>query len=507
MRYVVDSQQMKSIDNYTIQEIGIPSLVLMERAALAVVEQIEKRVDKKDSILCLCGTGNNGGDGVAIARMLHQKGYTVQCRIVGNLEKCSKETGIQIEIAKKIGVPFWNKESKGEYTIIVDALFGIGLSRDITGEFAKLIEWVNQQKSQVFAVDIPSGVCADTGHIKGIAIKADMTITFGYWKTGLLLFPGCTYAGNVVVADIGFSDASNVSLKKFLFTKEDIKTFLPERKFYSNKGTYGKVLILAGSKNMAGACYLSASAAYHMGVGLVKVVTVEENRTIIQEKLPEAVLMTYETEQIEKYLDDIKREIQGAKAIVVGPGIGRDDAANLILEEVLQNAKVPTIVDADALQLLAKKKKYILPYEKQEGRICWSLPEHFILTPHLKEMAALLGNGMEVSEIKSSLLDIVLACKMNKNVLVLKDARTLVIQSENCYINTSGNNGMATAGSGDVLTGIIAGLLGQGVEPYLAAALGVYIHGFAGDIAAEKKGWYSLMAQDIIFALPELLSW
>lgn len=267
MRYVVDSQEMKAIDNYTIQEIGIPSLVLMERAALAVMEQIEKRVNNKERILCLCGIGNNGGDGVAVARMLYQKGYKVQCRIVGNLQKCSKETSKQIEIAEKIGVPFVNKESQSEYTIIVDALFGIGLSRDITGEFAKIIEWVNQQDNQVFAVDIPSGICADTGHIKGVAINADVTVTFGYWKTGLLLFPGCACAGDVIVADIGFSETSNSSLKKFLYVKEDIKRLLPTRQPYSNKGTYGKVLIFAGSKNMAGACYLSASAAYHMGVG------------------------------------------------------------------------------------------------------------------------------------------------------------------------------------------------------------------------------------------------
>lgn len=507
MRYIVDSQEMKAIDNYTIQEIGIPSLVLMERAALAVVEQIEKKADKTDRILCICGTGNNGGDGVAVARMLHQKGYAVQCRIVGNPEKCSKETGTQIEIAKKIGVPFVNKEEQREYTIIVDALFGIGLSRDITGEFAKIIEWINQQEKEVFAVDIPSGICADTGHIKGIAVKADVTVTFGYWKTGLLLFPGFTHAGDVIVADIGFSDASNSSLKKFLFTKEDIKMLLPARKSYSNKGSYGKVLVIAGSKNMAGACYLSANAAYHMGVGMVKVITVEENRTIIQEKLPEAVLMTYETEHIEEYLEDIKKEIQSAKAIVVGPGLGRSKAAELILEAVLQNAKAPAVIDADALQLLSGKREYILPYEKQEGRVCWNLPGNFILTPHLKEMAVLLGNGIEVSEIKNSLLDMVSSCKMNENVLVLKDARTLAVCKEHCYINTSGNNGMATAGSGDVLTGIIAGLLGQGMEPYFAAALGVYLHGLAGDIAAKKKGLYSLMAQDIIFALPELLSW
>lgn len=507
MKYVVDSQEMKAIDNYTIHEIGIPSLVLMERAALAVIEQIEKRADKTDRMLCLCGVGNNGGDGVAVARMLHQKGYMVQCKIVGNIEKCSKETSTQIAIAKKIGVPFVNKEIQSEYTIIVDALFGIGLSRDITGEFAHVIEWVNQQDNQVFAVDIPSGICADTGHIKGIAINANVTVTFGYWKTGLLLFPGCINAGNVVVADIGFSDDFNSSLRKFIFTKEDIEKLLPARTPYSNKGTYGKVLILAGSKNMAGACYLSASAAYHMGVGLVKVVTVEENRTIIQEKLPEAVLMTYDAGNIEVYIEDIKQEIQNAKAIVVGPGLGKDKAANLILEAVVQNAKVPTVMDADALQLLSNKREYVSAYEKQKERISWNLPENFILTPHLKEMADLLGNGIKVSEIKKSLLDIVLACKRNKNVLVLKDARTLVICEEQCYINTTGNNGMATAGSGDVLTGIIVGLLGQGMKPYLAAALGVYLHGLAGDLAAKKKGVYSLMAQDIIFALPELLAW
>lgn len=505
MQYVLDSREMKAVDKRTIEEIGIPSLVLMERAALSVVEQIEKKAQKEDKILCLCGMGNNGGDGIAVARMLHQKGYIVFGQMVGNMEKMSQETRQQYEIAKNIGVSFVNSECVEEYTIIVDALFGIGLSRDVSGIYAQWIEKINAVQSKVFAVDIPSGICTDTGAVKGCAVRADVTVTFGYPKVGLLMFPGCEYAGEVIVSDIGFSELKQTGIPKVAFEPADVKARLPKRWGDSNKGSYGKVLIIAGSKNMAGACYLSAKAAYYMGAGLVKVITVEENRTIIQEKIPEAVLLTYESGNVDFYLEQIKQEILGARAIVVGPGMGKGEDAKKILSLVMENAKVPTVVDADALTLLAEETTYIEKYKKDSGNCVWNLQENMILTPHIKEMSVLLGGEISVKEIKKNIFSIVNACKDNKNVLVLKDARTIVMQKEHCYINTSGNNGMATAGSGDVLTGIIVGLLGQGMAPYDAAMLGTYIHGLAGDASAEEKGRYSLMAQDIILALPKIL--
>lgn len=505
MKQIVNSKEMKEIDRHTIEEIGIPSMVLMERAALSVVEELEKNITKDDRILCLCGSGNNGGDGIGIARILHQKGYRVSVLLVGNKVKCSSETKKQYEIAEKIGVKFKDKKDTKEYTIIVDAIFGIGLTRDIRGIYEELIEQVNREKHFVCAVDIPSGICGNTGMVRHTAIKADITVTFGYWKLGLLLYPGAEYAGKVVVTDIGFDTVEKkTEFEKFFYEKEDIKRILPKRRAYSNKGTYGKVLIIAGSKNMSGACFLSAKAAYRTGAGLVRIVTPEENRIILQTGIPEAVLDTYKAETFSEDCIRIKQYIEEADSIVIGPGMGKGAESEQLLKLVIENSRVSTVVDADALYLLVKIGK-IPPYQKE--RPCnWNLPEHFILTPHRKEMAILLGNQMTVKEICDDLLSILKSCSHNPNILVLKDARTIVLKGIRCYVNTSGNNGLATAGSGDVLTGIIAGLAGQGLLHYQAAALGVYLHGLAGDAASAKRGNYSLLAEDIIEGINNVLS-
>ncbi|MBD5087521.1 MAG: NAD(P)H-hydrate dehydratase [Clostridiales bacterium] len=505
MKQILNSREMQEIDRHTIEDIGIPSMVLMERAALSVVEELEKTIKITDTILCVCGTGNNGGDGIAIARMLYQKGYQVTVCILGDKTKCSAETKQQYQIAKNIGVKFEDKKETKEYTIIVDAIFGIGLTRDIGGIYEEYVERINREKHFVCAVDIPSGICSNTGKIRHTAIKADITVTFGYWKLGLLLYPGAEYAGRVVVADIGFDGfAANTEFEKFLYEAEDITRLLPKRKTYSNKGTYGKVLIIAGSKNMSGACFLSAKAAYRSGAGLVRIVTPEENRIIMQTSLPEAVLDTYRLETFPEDCLRIKKYIEESDSIVIGPGMGKDSEAEQLLQMVIENSKVPTVVDADALHLLVKLGK-IPPYQKEKP--CkWNLPEYFILTPHRKELAMLLGNQTTVKEICDNLLTILRSCSNNPNITVLKDARTIVLKDKRCYINTSGNDGMATAGAGDVLTGIIAGLAGQGLSPYDAATLGVYLHGLAGDKVSISKGKYSLLAEDIVEGIIVVLS-
>ena len=504
MKQIVDCNEMKEIDRYTIEEIGIPSVVLMERAALSVVKELEKQITNTDRILCICGTGNNGGDGIGVARILHQRGYQVAVMLLGNKEKCSDETKKQYQIAKNIGVKFEDKKETGDYTVIVDAIFGIGLTRDIGGIYEEVIQQMNDEKHFVCAVDIPSGICGNTGVVRHVAVKADLTVTFGYWKLGLLLYPGTEYAGNVVVADIGFDEnRTNTDFKKFLYEMEDVEKFMPSRKKYSNKGTYGKICIIAGSKNMSGACFLSAKAAYRMGAGLVRIVTPEENRVIMQTSLPEAVLDTYKKETFLEDCIRIKKYIEESDAIVVGPGMGKGQEGAQLLQMVLDYSKVPTVVDADALHLLVKLGR-ITPYQKEKP--ChWNLPKHFILTPHRREMAMLLGNQTTVQDICDNLLSILDSCKDNPNVLVLKDARTIVLGNYQCYVNTSGNDGMATAGAGDVLTGVIAGLAGQGMSPFDAAKLGVYLHGLAGDKAASKKGKYSLMAEDIIEGIMDVV--
>lgn len=507
MKYLVDAAKMKAIDEYTSNMLGIPSLVLMEKAAMAIVELIRSKITRNDRILAVCGTGNNGGDGIAAVRMLKGLGYNADVLIIGDEKRATDQTKQQLFIARNLDVKVYNNVKVSEYTVIIDAIFGIGLSKPVVGVFEQVIETINASDNKVFSVDIPSGIHADNGKIMNIAVKADYTITFGVNKIGLVLYPGCEYAGELLVADIGFPKKAieNVKPSVFYYENEDL-TRLPLRKNYSNKGTFGKVLIIAGSRNMSGACYLSAKAACRTGAGLVKVLTVEDNRSIIQSLLPEAILSTYDPSNLKNKLevDRIIQELKWATSIVIGPGIGISAASDHLLDIVLNHTNVPIVIDADAITMLAGKSQYISKDNEKECYCDIDLPENVVVTPHLKEMSRLLD--CEVFNVKENLLPVTVnAVKGKRYVLALKDARTIVSDGVRSYINLSGNNGMATAGAGDVLTGIIAAMLAQGIDRFDATALSVYVHGLAGDKAIESKSVYSLIASDIIEALPLVL--
>ena len=494
MELLVDSRQMRECDKNTIEHFGVPSLVLMERAALGVSEEIEKRLDRPivgKQALLVCGLGNNGGDGLAIARLLWQKGMIVTVVMPPQLEKASKETKTQINILEKYQIPIINQIPEANYDLVVDALFGIGLSRELSGVFSEYVQKMNDSSGLKVSVDIPSGIHGDTGAVMGIGFQADVTVTFAFAKTGLLLFPGAEYAGIVIVKEIGIDWHSFLTEQPMFYrlTKEDLHK-IPARKVRSNKGNYGKVLVAAGQKNMAGAAFFSAKAAYLTGAGLVKVMTAEENRIILQQNIPEAVLETYHAKDMEEKL---VKCMDGAFVIAVGPGVGTGEATHLI-KGVLSQAKVPVVLGADGLNIVSEHLDW-LKNTKAE----------VIITPHLGEMARLVKQ--EISVIQENLIKT--AQKFAKEyevICVLKDARTIVaLPDGRIWINTSGNNGMATAGSGDVLTGILAGLIAQGMEPALAAPTGVYLHGLAGDRQAEEKGKYGLMAQDILEGIPYVL--
>lgn len=509
MKYLVNTSDMEAIDKYAINEIMIPAMVLMERAAMAVVDCMLEKVTVKDKILVVCGTGNNGGDGVAVARMLKDKGLFVHILIIGDEKRGTDQMKQQLVIAKKLGVPVFNNSKISEYNVVVDAIFGIGLSKPVQGAFENAVKEINSSDNIVYSIDIPSGISGDSGKVMGVAVKADVTVTFGVYKLGIVLYPGCEYAGEIKLADIGFTQKAidHIKCKTFTYEPEDLEK-IPLRKKYSNKGNFGKVLIIAGSKNMCGACILSAKAAYRTGTGIVKVLTVEENRNILQENLPEAILTTYEPANLKSKLevDRLLKEIEWATTIVIGPGIGVSSASAQLLDIVMENTKVPMIVDADGINLLSGKNTFASKEKGYTGEIKdIELPENIILTPHLREMSRLLD--LEVTDIIDNLLKTAIDTVENKKfVLALKDARTIVTNGDKVYINTSGNNGMAKGGSGDILTGIIAGLIAQGMENYEATVLGVYIHGMAADKAAEEKSVYSLMASDIIEALPKVFN-
>lgn len=502
MKYVLDKASMKQCDHCTMTQFKVPGPVLMERAALSVCEEIQKRF-QKGTVLVACGTGNNGGDGFALGRMLEEKGFSVDFLLIGNEKQLTEETKAQMEILKAYGNKIGTKLPEKEYTMIIDAIFGIGLSREVTGIHRDMILGLNEKTGFKIALDIPSGICADTGKVLGCGFLADLTVTFGYLKIGLLLYPGAEYAGEVLCSDIGIREiAFGKELPKvFTYEKEDLKR-IPERSRRGNKGSFGKLSVFAGSSRVSGALLLSVLSAYRTGCGYVRAFTEESNRDILAREVKEAVTATYRekaTALTDGEMADLKDTYEFASEVILGPGMGLGPLADEIVSYVLKEDKKPVIVDADALTIISRN-------EKLQEYLCFTAKSRkfpIIFTPHPGEFARLLSK--DIKEVKENLLQegISYAERMGI-ILVCKEARTLVINGNDgrVYINRSGNEGMATAGSGDVLTGMLAGMLGSKMEPYEAVCMGVFLHGLCGDRAKERNGSAYLMASDLIEELP-----
>lgn len=501
MAYLVTSEEMKQYDKNTMEYYQIPSVVLKERAALAVYDEVRARFQKMPyRILVLCGNGNNGGDGLAIARLLFLNGYSVQILFPMDSEKMTEETKRQFDTASKYEIPiaFHMNEVEEDYDIIIDALFGIGLSRDIDGELAEILVRLNATAAYRIAVDIPSGIDADSGKILGTAFCAKLTVTFGFAKVGELLYPGAEYTGELITADIGIDEKSmlkDIPFGRYL-NPTDVNKRLPKRSAYSNKGSYGKVLMITGSVSMAGAAYLSAKAAYYAGCGLVRIFTVKENRNILLTRLPEAILTTYDADAKDnlRMLEDLEECMNWADALLIGPGIGITYASKLLLAKVLQASLKNVVFDADALNILSKNMA-LLKEAKCKG----------IVTPHIGEMSRL--TGLSVEEVRENLIqNAVDFAREYRVICVLKDARTIIAMPDGTYyINTTGNHGMATGGSGDVLAGMMTGFLAQNATPQEAAVLSTYLHGLSGDYAAKERGAYSMLSSDILEQIPKAI--
>ena len=548
---------MKAVDSYSIDEAGIPSVVLMERAALAVSGLVirlageesfsgQKRGAVKESfageetglgeesfsgqkrgtlkkqvrVLCVCGKGNNGADGLAAARQLSQAGFNTDVYEVGKDGAGTREYELQKNILKNLHVSFVDLGQDNivrfcEYDFIIDAVFGIGLSRDAKGLFAEVIGKINaagEAGTTVVSVDIPSGISAGDGRVCGAAVRADYTVTFGFNKLGMALYPGREYAGRVTVADIGFAVRSEDGgfkepgvIERIVgrhsvraFEKRDLRK-IPKRSGDANKGGCGKVLIAAGSESMGGAACLSAEASYRTGCGLVRVFTHENNRIPLLSLVPEAIPLTYKREPGEEELAKLKESCLWADCIVAGPGLSVTDSGRKILQTILSSgAKAPLVIDADALNILSESADASQRLAGYTGKI--------ILTPHVGEMARLTGKS--ISEIKSRSVSCASEyAKKTGAVCVLKDAATVVSDGSSSFVNMSGNCGMATAGSGDVLTGVIAGLVCAGFDDvFTAAAAAVYVHGLAGDICRERLGEYSMKAWDLTAGVSVVLA-
>nr|WP_288709693.1 NAD(P)H-hydrate dehydratase [uncultured Dorea sp.] len=487
MQLWVNAAQMKAADQYTIQKLGVPSLELMEHAAQACVQVLEDEKVDLSHVCVVCGSGNNGGDGFAIARILQNNRYSVETFCVGNPEHYTEETQEQMHRLQECGGKItYGMPQEDSYSVVIDAVFGVGLSRKVEGRYRQVIEQMNRMRGTKFAVDIPSGLSATTGCILGCAFKADYTVTFQLKKIGLELSQGRAIAGRVIVPDIGISTDSICEDQEIVRTagKDIYRKMLPDRPEDSNKGTYGRLLVIAGSKGMAGAAYLNAHAAYMTGAGLVRIYTSSDNREILQTLLPEAIITTYEEYNKEELLS----LLTWADSVCIGPGLGMSRLSEKILKTVIEYVKVPCLIDADGLNLLAENNNYL--NQMAERR--------FVITPHMKEMSRL--TGISVEELKADRIQILKDFISRYRITcVLKDSRTLIASEEKgIRMNLTGNSAMAKAGSGDVLAGVISGWMVQGKEAEDAAELGTYIHGLSGDLAKFEKGVYSVMARDLI---------
>lgn len=506
MEFVLTASEMKKCDETAINNYGIESLVLMERAAYGTACAIIEKYGKDIFVGIMAGSGNNGGDGIAIARILQEEGIRVEINMIGDTKKLTIETKRQLEIAQKLNIPVYYGVEHTLYDVIVDSVFGVGLTRNVEGKYRKAVEAINASKAKIVSVDVPSGVNSDDGSIMGCAVKADMTVTYAYRKIGIMLYPGAACAGEIKCIPIGIPKAIMSSKRTGVvtFTDKNTDLRLPGRKSEGNKSTFGKVLLIAGSKNMGGACQLSALSAFRMGAGMVKVYTAEENREIMLKKIPEVMVDTYaddaNNELSNEEIECLKKNIEWASVIAIGPGLSTSPRAKMIMEILIENNRKPLVIDADALNILAENDKLLKKFEFNRKNADYDV----VMTPHLGEFARLLH--CPVAEIKKDMLSSCKAFTKKYDVsLVCKDARTIITKrGKLTYLNSSGNEGMATAGAGDVLTGMIVGLLAQKPNGFEAAVMGTYAHGLAGDIARDNSTSYYIMAQDIIQSIKEI---
>lgn len=506
--YLVTASQMKQYDQNTINMHRIPSLLLMERAALVTVEALKSVFGEKLArTVVISGSGNNGGDGLAVGRLLLLAGYPVDFVLLADSADCTEETRRQIAILKSYEARIFGRMEEITYDmdIVIDALFGVGLSRPVTGKYADAVDWINGRNAFVCSIDMPSGISADTGEILGCAVRADLTVTYAYHKLGQMLYPGAGYCGRLICGQIGIDEKSFLGQEPVWYTYRDIqKGLLRERVPDGNKGTFGKALVIAGSKQICGAAMLAAKSVLRSGAGMVRVVTAAENRNAVLQYVPEAMLVTYQSQKDEtddwmegqeEFRSLLEQAVSWADCILIGPGIGQGMLAKRLLVYCVEESDLPLVIDADGLNLLAQDQKLQENIAKRDGEV--------ILTPHLGEFGRLYGCDVQTCKKHLTQYPRMLSERLGC-IVICKDARTVVTQKDQktSYLNITGNAGMATAGSGDVLAGMVTGLAAQGMSGWEAAVTGTYLHGLAGDIAAGILCQEAMTATDIIEQIP-----
>lgn len=490
---ITDSSEAKLMDDYTIKNIGIPSEILMENAAFGILQNID---EAHNSFVIVCGTGNNGGDGLAAARHLYRKNKMVNIYIVGDEDKLTYESKLNYNILKNLGadVKYIKSEAdinelKGkikESDAVIDGIFGTGLKRNIEGIYKYTIDAINQNSNFTYSIDVPSGISADSGEVLGAAVIADITITLNLYKTGFLNYSAINYIGRVIVCDIGIPEIVKNKFHKgrFITDKAFIKGIWEKRNPISNKGDFGRALIFAGSTGYLGAAKLACRAAIKTGAGLVTLITKDQVFESLQSTSMENMTASFSQKNL------VEKLIEGAKGIGFGPGLSKDEETEKMLKLICQNAKCPVVIDADGLNVL-KDNIDIL----KDGE--------YVLTPHPKEMERL--SNINIEEINNNRIETAENYAKDTGViLLLKGYYTVITDGCETYINPTGSSAMASGGMGDALTGIITSFIAQGYKPFIAAVLGAYIHGYIGDKLKDKR--FSINASDLINEIPYILN-
>lgn len=494
---ILSCTQQKEADNYTIAHESISSIDLMEKAATLLTEAICKRWDRTHRIVVFAGAGNNGGDAVAVARMLYQKNYEVEVYLFNIKGTLSDECHTNVLRLSDCGFQKYTEVQTQfdppqltEHDIVIDGLFGSGLNKPLSGGFAAVVKYINASPSTVVSIDMPSGLMGEDNsyNVRQNIIQADLTLSIQLPKLAFLFPENEEFIGKWELLDIGISPSfiEEANTPYHITEENEVAQLIKPRNRFAHKGNFGHALLIAGSYGMAGASILAAKACLRSGIGLLTVHAPVCNHHLIQSCVPEALVQ----DDIHEHYFAEPVDIDNYQVLAIGPGLGQEEDTALATIEQIRNCYIPLVLDADALNIFGT-------HRNQLNRI----PKHSILTPHIKELERIIGRCSNSYErlTKAKELAAHLQC-----YIILKGAWTAVITPEgSCFFNPTGNPGMATGGSGDVLTGILTALLSQGYPQEESCRLGVYVHGLAGDIARRRMGEISMTASDIIDALPE----
>lgn len=493
------SMSTKKLDEACVNEYKIPLIVMMENAVLSAIKHLD--IDKYNKYLIVSGVGNNGGDGLGIARQLKSRGKEVNVFIIGNMEKITPCSKTNLDILEAMNISYSIIDTREENSdalkimqinvnksqVVIDCIFGTGLEREIKGIFKDVINIINANKNLVYSIDVPSGINATTGEILGVCIKADKTISFEFYKRGFLKYEIKEYIGQVIVEHIGIPEEilNTYDDKEYITSMNFVKNNIKEKNRFSFKSDFGKVTIFAGSKGFSGAAFIASEAAIKSGSGLVTLVCDEDIQDIVSSKLNEGMTASYKDKK------RVNKLLETSNSIGFGCGMGDNELTFERLRYVLDNSCCPIVIDADGLNVLKNNSNILKQYKNK-----------IVITPHLGEMARLTGKSIEY--IKNNRIDVAKEFAKENNIIVLlKGYETIITDGNITYINPTGNSAMANGGMGDCLLGMITSLVGQGIETFKAVVCAAYIHGYVGDILCKKL--YTVNATHIIKKIPNIM--